>query len=430
MTRKKLLFVAPTTELLAGGEISHFELLKAAKKRGYRLHVVVRGKGTLANELKKNTIPYTIVPFNNWYSVSQQVDDGLSDFVAIQTISSIIKRKKIDCVITNTLNMPWGALAASLTNTPHVWIVREYPFEEFSYLQDKYDFIKNFSNLVIANSKNLATYMNTNYQVRAKYFYSYVDIQNIKLSNRISHPRIVMVGHIFPRKNQMDLLKAVAILRKNNTLNNKVLLVGASDNTYKHYLDAYIQKHSLEEYIQFAGYNKNPYSLVQKNDIIVQTSRSESIGRTPVEAMKLGLIVIGADILGTKEAFRLGGGVLYKHNNPADLAKKITAVLADQKKYQKQAKLSQSKIQKKLSEKACHKNFFIELEKVLTHPNPQSYLQEISPYFASMAIINKDNQNSIKNYQKTINEYQYHLNTVLNSRSWKLAVRIKQLFRR
>lgn len=169
---------------------------------------------------------------------------------------------------------------------------------------------------------------------------------------------------------------------------------------------------------------------MQKNDIIVQTSRSESIGRTPVEAMKLGLVVIGADILGTKEAFQLGGGVLYKHDNPKDLAKKIAMVVSNQKKYQLQAKLAQNKVLKNLSEEACHKNFFIELEKIFTLPNPQNHLREISPYIASLAITDKNHQKTIREYQKSIDEHQYHLNNILNSQSWKLIVRIKQLFKR
>ena len=42
----------------------------------------------------------------------------------------------------------------------------------------------------------------------------------------------------------MDIVKAEAILRKSNVLNNKILFIGACDSAYKKDLDTYIQKHS------------------------------------------------------------------------------------------------------------------------------------------------------------------------------------------
>jgi glycosyltransferase involved in cell wall biosynthesis len=357
MPKKKLLFIAPTTDMLAGGEISNFELLLDAQKRGYHLHIIIRGPGSLARELKKNSIPYSIVPFGNWAINSPATSrDNISAIVHIQ---NIIQKEKIDCVISNTLNMPWGALAAALTNVPHVWIAREFSLIEFSYLQDKYDFIQKFSNLLIANSQSLANDIKKKYQINTKYFYSYVNVTPNQLIKKASVSRIVTVGHLYPRKNQIDLIKAVGLLHKKGKLQNKVLFIGSIDKSYQKELVHLSKKLNLKKYIEFAGYHKNPYKLISENDIIVQPSLSESIGRSTVEAMKLGLITIGADIPGTKEAFQLGGGILYKNGDSQDLAKKIDEVLNNKQKFRKQALLVQKNALANLSSVSCHKNFFL-----------------------------------------------------------------------
>jgi glycosyltransferase involved in cell wall biosynthesis len=423
MTKQKLLFVAPTTSLQAGGELSNLTLMLAVKRRGYKLHVVVRGSGELTNELAKHSIPYSIVPFGYWNVESFEVTTGHADMKAIVKIQEVISQLKVDCVVTNTLNMPWGALAAAVTNTPHVWIVREFPFEEFTYLHSKYEFIKQFSNLVIANSKMVADYMNVEYQMNAKYFYSYVNTRSMHLAHQTKPPQLVNVGHIFQRKNQIELIKAAAILHKQGKLKNQILLIGGDYPEYKKRLMRLIKKNHLEKFVKFAGYKKNPFSLVQPNDILVQTSLSESVGRTIVEAMKLGIITIGADIPGTEEAVHLGGGVLYKTGNARDLATKIEQVLANPKHYHQVAIATKKNANKNLSESACHQNFFTELEKIFGQPNPQNHLQHLLPHLVSNVGYVDQNDKEIKNYQ-------YHLNGILQSKSWRLVLITKKFFKR
>ena len=195
MSKKKLLFVAPTSQLKAGGEISHFELLLAAKKRGYDVWIVIRAFGELARELKKHSIQYRIIPFNYWYDATPYDTESKQNFESILKIQQLITKEKFDCVITNTFNMPWGAIAAAMANVPHIWIAREYPAYNSRYLVGKYNFVKSFSNLIIANSKALAHFMQADYGLKTAYFYSYVTSKNLHSQrNWKKHPVLLALG--------------------------------------------------------------------------------------------------------------------------------------------------------------------------------------------------------------------------------------------
>ena len=421
---KNILFVAPTNELKAGGEISHFELIKSAKKRGYKVHVVLPARGKFNNELKKLTIPRLVVKYFYWQS-NMTGDIELSNLVAVDKIIQYIEQESIDCVVTNTLNLPWGALAAALSNKPHIWIAREFPREEFSYLLDRYDFIQNYSNVIMANSKKLADYMQTKLKLKnTKYFFSYVNAAQLKLSNTTKPARIVHVGAILPRKNQLHTIKMLALLEKKYQLKPTLLFIGTynlNDNYYQELTSA-IYKYKLQDRVVFKGHTNTPYSLVCTNDIIFQPSKSESIGRVVTEAMKLGLITVGSDIDGNKEAFNFGGGYIYKSGDVKESAKIISDILKNLDKYKVEATTIQKIALKNMSEQKCSDPFFKELNLVINQANPQKAIQSVYPYLNIVSSINHKN--------KQLNEYRNHLAAIEETRSRKIIMSLNTLLRR
>jgi len=280
---KKLLFIAHTDNLRGGGELSLVELIKSAKKKGYRVHVVVPGPGEFEEKMDQIGVEATTIKYFYWGRPYSPLESSIN-LISVRRIAELITQQKIDCVITNTLTIPWGALTASMTDSPHIWITRETLTLHRSHLHDNYDFIGAFSNIVFANSKDNAAYLRNEIGFEnVKQFYSYVDPQGLRLNSRLQKPRIVNIAaHVRPSKDQFELVKALAELEKRQQLKLETIFIASYSNEDKYFqeIKSFIAQNNLEKKVTFAGFHPEPFELVGPNDIFVRSSKYESLGRS------------------------------------------------------------------------------------------------------------------------------------------------------
>jgi glycosyltransferase involved in cell wall biosynthesis len=437
---KNLLFISHDGDFKGGAEISGLELLKSAQNRGYNVIAVVPNRSGFYDQLQKNNIEVHSLGYS-WHVPPSTPLQSLqsANLTSTSLLAKLITDKNIDVVISNSTVVPWGALAAALTDTPHIWICREFPEDDLAYIADYYDFIDSFSNKIIANSENVALFVQDKFNLKqVSHFYSYVDTSSLSLSSNVMEPRIIQVGNISSRKNQLELILAAGILKKQNTFKSKILFIGhIVENEYYNILKENISKLGLEDAVTFVPFTNNPWELINENDIFIQTSSSESIGRTTTEAMKLGLICIGSNIPGVKEAFALGGGHLYTHGDATDLSIRIEEILSNPGHYKKIALSSQVNALKNMSEKACHNPFFMQLESLETSNNPQRQLRHMYMYTLADIQSKEKNENDLKQeIQKSTDlmlersELYKKLDGIYQSKSWKLISKFKLLIGR
>lgn len=416
---KKILFVTHTGELSSGGEISNYTLMGYLRRKGFEIHIAFPSQGdeNYMRAMRKIGVTPHALSYKHW----QEEDPALSeiDIKAVYDICEIIQKFNPDVVVTNTTVVPWGAFAAALTNKPHVWVAREFPIGDYKYLGEKMDFIQGFSNQVMANSRQLATYLTSEYNFPVSHFYSYTDVKNIKLNNKITNTRLVSPNSIYNRKNQKEFMQALAILVKHNKdFDTKVVLIGHRDPSYWSEIDEIIKAEQLQDLVEVHEFTSNPWELIGTNDILVQTSISESIGRTTTEAMKLGIPVIASDIPGHKEAFELGGGTLYESGNPKDLADKISQVLSNVTHMKKQALVTRQAAIRNMSEETCNQPFLDELVELKGQDNPQKVLRHMSPYLYSYVTHQQD---LAKIHDETLGQQKQLNDSLLASRAYKLG---------
>lgn len=429
---KRLLFISHTNNLKGGGELSLLELLKAAKRKGFDIHVIVPGEGEFVNRLRDLGVKCTPIDYYYW-GRPNSLEENKANLTAINKIAQIAAREHSDCIVTNTLMIPWGAIAASIVSVPHVWVAREFLVNHHSHLHEQYDFVSSFSNLVIANSRNNADYMRKIPGLEnTKQFYSYVDIQNIKLNSDLKTAKVVCIGRIHPDKNQSEIIEAIAYLKTNKKPFPKVVLIGdyQKDDAYYTKLTNLIKQNQLYKEVTFTNFKSNPYEFVGQEDILIQPSKSESLGRTITEAMKLGLICVGANIPGTREAFELGGGMLYEPGDVSKLGEIISAIHKDPEYYKKQAKVYQAKALKNLSEETCHSPFFREISEVYNLPNPRKEIGFIGPTFSGVERLLEIYENRANHYEQKSTKYKKDLENIVNSRSWKIILSLRKILRR
>ena len=135
--------------------------------------------------------------------------------------------------------------------------------------------------------------------------------------------KICTVGNVGLRYKGHDrVLKAISLLKKRG-LSIKYYIIGPGDNSA---LSKEAKALGVEDSVVFVGsveHNK-VYKEVMKADIYVQPSLTEGLPRAVIEAMSVGMIVVGSDAGGIPEL--LDKRFIYPKNNYKKLASLLESI--------------------------------------------------------------------------------------------------------
>ncbi len=153
-------------------------------------------------------------------------------------------------------------------------------------------------------------------------------------------PLIALSGRLVFEKNQADLLKAFAIVRK--TLFCRLVLIG--DGLERNSLTRLAQDLGVAADVLFTGFQSNPHKFVARSSVFAFPSLFEAQGLVMVEAMAVGCPVVAYDCpVGPREMLAPGTskpdgkweieeakyGILVPPENVEALAKAILKLLSD-----------------------------------------------------------------------------------------------------
>jgi len=335
----KVLYISHEAQL-NGAPKSLLEYVIKIKDKGVTPIVVVPNKGNLTEELAKNEIKYTIVPYEksiykDSYSFEQYVRYFHTNIKGIAGICKIIKEEHIDIVHSNSLAVDVGAIAAYITKVPHIWHFREYVKEDFDFefkMPRLNKALIKRSRCCIAISKGIKKKYEHEYRrkciglynaLNSGLYYESIGEQEKRLSGEL-----LMAGTICEGKGQWDAIRAVEILVKRGR-KVKLNIIGNGAADYVIQMKKYIKKNGLSEIIFIQEYRNDLQELRRKSAAVLVCSRMEAFGRVTAEAMLAGKIVIGANAGGTLELIgeKEERGYLYTFNHPEQLADKIGYVL-------------------------------------------------------------------------------------------------------
>ena len=134
---------------------------------------------------------------------------------------------------------------------------------------------------------------------------------------------VLMVAEFIPRKRHEDALNAFSAVWSGAHL----LLVGKGP------LEDEMRQHAsalgLGRRVHFLGYRDDVPELMAISKLLLLPSLQEGLPMSVIEAMSMGVPVIGTDIRGTRDLLSGGAGVLVPTNSPAALAHAMNALLAD-----------------------------------------------------------------------------------------------------
>lgn len=314
-------------------------------------HFVVPRQGDMSQAIIKQGWQYSVISYGVWAwpVVPGKAEDifreRLRNMEAVQQLVGLFKRVKPDMVLTNTVVIPWAALAAGLHGLPHIWYVHEYGDLDHGLTYEigrkaALEDVGMLSDLVIANShaiqNHLATYIDDQ---KIQTLYIPYDMEHTRelAAQAADSPyspeaaiKIGMIGRTTPSKGQYDAVKAVALLKQQNIRAELAVMGHIEDASYYAKIENLIETEGLDGQVHFMNFLANPMPIIREADVCIMSSRLEAYGQTTFEYLTLGKPVIGTDSGATPEMVEEGvNGFLYDYGDAEALAGHIKRYIED-----------------------------------------------------------------------------------------------------
>lgn len=310
-------------------------------RENYGIHpiVLVPSHGAICDVLEQNNIKYYVSHFYWWVNTNEGLFQKLlnirkqfRNLIRVPKLINLLKNEQIDLVYSNSITINIGYFLSKKLHCPHIWHIREtmqaynFKFSLGVFLSrqflkkgaDKYivisDFIKQSYEALLTHQKTQRVYNGVS-----------IDLQHKRISNTFDENiNLCCLGVLCEQKNQLDILKAIKILKDKGKENILLHLIGSAKKEYLEEIEQYISQHSLENNIIIHGHQTNVNELLSTMNLGIMSSRDEAFGRVNIEYMLHKMPVI-ASISGANEEIIKEGinGFLYKLNDAEELAQKI-----------------------------------------------------------------------------------------------------------
>jgi glycosyltransferase involved in cell wall biosynthesis len=315
----KACFISHSATLLGAERILLDLVTDLIKDHGVKCQLVFPRNGPLVAEFERIGASCVISRYGWWCdkwvppnSATDYIWDSIQSF--LHDAAPAIQKFNPDVIWTQTMVVPWGAMAAAQLQKPHVWYVTEYGYLDhgfkffFQPLEAVTDDILQSSDVVYTLSKSIgATLFPAAAPDRLRLLYCNIPDPARSEPQPPSHyfdiPGAVKLGifsQIAPSKGQEDIVRAVALLSERGR-NVQLIVAGGSQTDYRERLADIARQHGVESRVKFIGFLHDVYPALRELDIAVVCSRMEAFGRVGVEPMLLEKPVVYADAGGIVE---------------------------------------------------------------------------------------------------------------------------------
>lgn len=351
--KPKALFVSSDCNRMSGAFLSLVRLnTELNQSFGEQTKVILPYYGSGIPIIKEAGVSHEVIPSQDWivpigtkknlvFRIAKYAEHTRNMSAAIRIAKEAIKGN-YNLIHSNTTYTYVGMLAAKYAHLPHAWHLREHLRDD----QDKEIYCEAYGKRLISGSDRVITISNV---IRDRYkeivksdklrtIYNGIDPQKYNCpGKRIfqSDPPVLLfaAGSDSPNKGRADLIDACSRLKAKGK-RFSLWFVGWCNAE----LLNMVKKAGLSDCTKFFGYQKEMERFYSKADIFFMCSKFEAFGRTTVEAMMSGCLVIGAKTGGTIELIQDGiTGLFYQWNNGESLEKKICYALDNKEEMQRVA---------------------------------------------------------------------------------------------
>ena len=326
-------------------------ILWLRRKYGVEALVLMASKGPFAEELENAGVKYENVPFSAWrgdYTGFKKCVEAFkftlrSMFYAV-LLAIRYRKMGFDIVHGNSSLTGFAYFLSRTMRLPLVWHQRENC--EFVYHGEYFygkwiagrmvgqadrvivisDFIGDYYRAFVMPSANIVR------------IYDGVEPGDLEMDDEPEHIaginadefNVCMVGGVSEGKNQLEVLKALACLKKDGKIDGlKFHIIGGErvETGYGKVLSEFIRDNGLDGYVVFHGVQRNVGYFYRKMDVSICASKGEGFGLVVVEAMMCGTPMIVNDQGALPELVKDGvHGYVYHLGKPQELAEAILKV--------------------------------------------------------------------------------------------------------
>lgn len=339
----RILLLSHSALITGGAEQCLLEYVDILIKNGHTCKVIVPAGGDMVKALKRKDIQFEVVGYSWAIEPPEKAinhDILISNGHGIARIYTCAERFRPDVIITNTAVIPWGLYVGKALGIPNVLLIHEILNDKDPSLkmvpsyEEYMEIINNNADSVIFNSEFVKSeYMEvlTKPLIAEKILYPLPPLDKQAIERHyipnmfVGNLKIALLGALSPRKNQLEALKAIKILKETGVSNVELDLYGSTSNKqYVKVLRDFIKEHDLSSLVRLKGYTQDPYETMCEYNVILSTATYEPFGRSLAEGQLFARLVISNETGGGSELVHDGKtGIIYKSGNPTQLAGKI-----------------------------------------------------------------------------------------------------------
>lgn len=263
----------------------------------------------------------------------------IGNIISLILIQKYVDMNKIDLIHSNISAVDIGIILSKKYNIKNVMHLREFGDLDFNFGSYRLNYIKYLNEnvdkfIAISNAIKHHWIKKGIDENKISVIYNGVNLSGIERHNvhiQKDKTKIIMVGSLCPGKGQEELIEAIEKL--NYKKNIIVDIYGSGFKEYKKKLDKKINELNLNEVVKLKGFSSNIKEKLKNYDIGVICSKAEGFGRTTVEYMAAGLVVIASNTGANPEIVTDKiNGFLYQKGNTKELAQIIEYVIKNRSK--------------------------------------------------------------------------------------------------
>jgi glycosyltransferase involved in cell wall biosynthesis len=318
-----------TARTWRGGQHQAFLTLLGLRERGHRAVLVAHPEGVLYQRAREGADLVPLAPRNE------------IDLSAAWKLSRVLKQYRPDIVHAHDPHaVSMAALALSFGSvepSPRLVASRRVDFhlQKHSFSRWKYRQVDIFvaasgaiRDILVKDGIPAARIVVVHDGIDVERLQK-VPVGNIREEFWLPHgaPVLVNVGALVGHKGQKFLVDAMPAVRR-QVPDAQLVILGEGE--LRPALEKQIKDLKLEKHVILAGFREDVLSLMRSADLFVMSSVTEGLGSAVLDAMALGVPVVGTRAGGIPEAVIDGEtGLLVRPGDPAALATAIVALLKD-----------------------------------------------------------------------------------------------------
>jgi glycosyltransferase involved in cell wall biosynthesis len=331
--RKRILYLIGSKDP-GGAEKVLLELAVSFQLKGYDVTVGHLGNSWLSNELNKHNIRHVCFRFSNLYSSHK------TEWMFVLNLVKFIRAHNFDLIHAHLFGMIlYSSIAGRILKVPVLGTIHDkYYFMEKEHRRLAYKIIQMLGCGLVTVSEDIKDDLSRTWRIKRDEIatlYNGIDFKAFDISIDRNKKRkeiglkkedivVISVGRLVKMKGHSMLISTGKNIVKQN---GKIRFVIVGDGQERKELEEMTVDEGISGNVIFTGHRDDVPELLLMSDIFVQTSYTEGLSCTIIEALGAGCPVVVTDVGGNKEIISNGKqGYIVPITNPTALEGRILAL--------------------------------------------------------------------------------------------------------